>query len=201
MLPPTIRTASLLLVARGPLVVCIRSHCSDVQAKMSAPFITSLFACPELPPPSTNVSSSGQPVPSPKLAQFVTYVLHRTRFAPCVTFAALYLQRLKNCFPAARGSSGHLPCMRVHPTCQLSTAPSSSPVHHHHHHHPDIDGRDKASIVVPQVGGIPSAISAAFASSKVSMQQTGNMSSSEALKIKALLARDRSAFASAARWW
>lgn len=82
---------------------------------MSAAFITSLFACPELPPPSANVNSSGQPVPSPKLAHFIAYALHRTRLAPCITrlapcitFAALFLlQRLKNRFPAARGSSGH----------------------------------------------------------------------------------------------
>lgn len=77
-------------------------------AKMAAAFITSLFACPELPPPSANLTSSGQPVPSPKLAMFIAYALHRTRLAPCVTFAALFLlQRLKNRFPAARGSSGH----------------------------------------------------------------------------------------------
>jgi len=77
-------------------------------AKMAAAFITSLFACPEFPPPSTNLTSSGQPVPSPKLAHFVAYALHRTRLASCVTFAALFLlQRLKNRFPAARGSSGH----------------------------------------------------------------------------------------------
>ena len=75
---------------------------------MSAGFITSLFACPEFPPPSTNLTASGQPVPSPKLAHFVAYALHRTRLASCVTFASLFLlQRLKNRFPAARGSSGH----------------------------------------------------------------------------------------------
>jgi hypothetical protein len=80
----------------------------EATAKMGAAFITSLFACPELPPPSTNLTSSGQPVPSPKLALFVAYALHRTRLASCVTFAALFLlQRLKNRFPAARGSSGH----------------------------------------------------------------------------------------------
>lgn len=77
-------------------------------AKMAAAFITSLFACPELPPPTTNLTSSGQPVPSPKLAMFIAYALHRTRLASCVTFASLFLlQRLKNRFPAARGSSGH----------------------------------------------------------------------------------------------
>ena len=77
-------------------------------AKMAAAFITSLFSCPDLPPPSTNVTSTGAPVPSPKLALFIAYSLHRTRLAACVTFASLYLlQRLKHKFPAARGSSGH----------------------------------------------------------------------------------------------
>jgi hypothetical protein len=57
-----------------------------------------------LPPPSTNLTFSGQPVP--KLGHFVAYTLHRTRLASCVTFAAFFLlQRLKNRFPAARGSS------------------------------------------------------------------------------------------------
>jgi hypothetical protein len=75
---------------------------------MAAAFITSLFSCPDLPPPSSNVTPSGAPVPSPKLANFIAYALHRTRLATCVTFAALFLlQRLKHKFPAARGSSGH----------------------------------------------------------------------------------------------
>jgi hypothetical protein len=66
-----------------------------------------MLSCPELPP-STNLTSSAQPVPSPMLAHFVAYALHRTRLVPCITFAALFLlQRLKNRFPAARGSSGH----------------------------------------------------------------------------------------------
>ena len=75
---------------------------------MSASFITHLFACPDMPPLSNAVTASGAPIPSPKLANFVAYALHRTRLPPSVTFAALYLlQRLKVRFPAARGSSGH----------------------------------------------------------------------------------------------
>lgn len=46
--------------------------------------------------------------PTPTLAHFIAYALHRTRLPPVVTFAALLLlQRLKTRFPAARGSSGH----------------------------------------------------------------------------------------------
>ena len=66
--------------------------------------MTHLFACPDLPPPST----ANPPAPSPPLALFIAYALHRTRLHTSVTFAALYLlQRLKARFPAARGSSGH----------------------------------------------------------------------------------------------
>ncbi|KAI0696657.1 hypothetical protein C8T65DRAFT_710530 [Cerioporus squamosus] len=73
-------------------------------AKLCARFVTHLFACPDLPPLSTAVP----PAPSPPLANFIAYALHRTRLHSSVTFAALYLlQRLKARFPAARGSSGH----------------------------------------------------------------------------------------------
>lgn len=73
-------------------------------AKLCAKFVTHLFACPELPP----LSTSHPPAPSPPLANFIAYALHRTRLHSSVTFAALYLlQRLKARFPAARGSSGH----------------------------------------------------------------------------------------------
>jgi len=291
-------------------------------AKMAAAFITSLFACPELPPPSTNVSSSGQPVPSPKLAQFVAYALHRTRLAPCVTFAALYLlQRLKNRFPAARGSSGHRlfisafmiaskvvcddtysnkswavvgqgmfqlreinqmeremcgylewqlnidyleledftaktqlefgsgvpnqlpvsssiapapvksaapPSSRLSPSYaeargvaspatlittvgdedediespsnSMTSSPASSALQTPPSN-ADIDGHDEASVVVS--GGVNGGISSSginATSFAPKSMRTGNVSSSEAEKIKASLSRDRSAFASAARW-
>ncbi|KAH8087822.1 cyclin-like protein [Cristinia sonorae] len=73
-------------------------------AKICARFVTHLFACPDVPPPS----ASHPPAPTPPLALFIAYALHRTRLHSSVTFAALYLlQRLKARFPAARGSSGH----------------------------------------------------------------------------------------------
>ncbi|KAI9062359.1 cyclin-like protein [Trametes sanguinea] len=73
-------------------------------AKLCSRFVTHLFACPDMPPLSTAVP----PAPSPPLANFIAYALHRTRLHTSVTFAALYLlQRLKARFPAARGSSGH----------------------------------------------------------------------------------------------
>lgn len=75
---------------------------------MAAAFITSLFSCPDSPPPSSAVTAAGTPVPSPKLANFIAYAFHRTRLSSSVTFASLFLlQRLKARFPAARGSSGH----------------------------------------------------------------------------------------------
>ncbi len=73
-------------------------------AKLCARFITHLFACPDLPPRSTAIP----PAPSPPLAKFIAYALHRTRLHASVTFAALYLlQCLKVHYPNARGSSGH----------------------------------------------------------------------------------------------
>ncbi|EPT02571.1 hypothetical protein FOMPIDRAFT_1047913 [Fomitopsis schrenkii] len=73
-------------------------------AKLCSRFVTHLFACPDLPP----LSTANPPAPSPPLALFIAYALHRTRLHTSVTFAALYLlQRLKARFPAARGSSGH----------------------------------------------------------------------------------------------
>ncbi|KAG8932619.1 hypothetical protein FRC03_000751 [Tulasnella sp. 419] len=77
-------------------------------ARMCARFITALFSCPDVPPPSTSTSSSAPSAPSPTLAAFIAYALHRTRLNQSVTFCALFLlSRLKGRFPAARGSSGH----------------------------------------------------------------------------------------------
>jgi hypothetical protein len=75
-------------------------------AKMCARFITALFSCPDVPPlPTNGTAPTG---PSPTLAAFIAYALHRTRLSPSVTFCALFLlSRLKGRFPAARGSSGH----------------------------------------------------------------------------------------------
>lgn len=69
---------------------------------LCARFITSLFQCPNIP------TATAPGAPTPTLAHFVAYALHRTRLPSIVTFAALLLlQRLKIRFPAARGSSGH----------------------------------------------------------------------------------------------
>ncbi|WRT66371.1 uncharacterized protein IL334_003326 [Kwoniella shivajii] len=71
-------------------------------AVMSARFITHLFQCPNIP------TATAPGAPTPTLAHFVAYALHRTRLPSVVTFAALMLlQRLKQRYPAARGSSGH----------------------------------------------------------------------------------------------
>ncbi|EJT51279.1 hypothetical protein A1Q1_07522 [Trichosporon asahii var. asahii CBS 2479] len=71
-------------------------------ALMCADYILSLFGCPDVPPQA----HPGQPTPS--MAHFIAYALHRTRLPSVVTFAALLLlDRLKTRFPAARGSSGH----------------------------------------------------------------------------------------------
>ncbi|OCF36839.1 alternative cyclin Pcl12 [Kwoniella heveanensis CBS 569] len=71
-------------------------------AVMAARFITHLFQCPNIP------AATAPGAPTPTLAHFVAYALHRTRLPSIVTFAALLLlQRLKKRYPAARGSSGH----------------------------------------------------------------------------------------------
>lgn len=73
--------------------------CSQVIAHQK---ITSLFQCPNIP------TAIAPGAPTPTLAHFVAYALHRTRLPSIVTFASLLLlQRLKTRFPAARGSSGH----------------------------------------------------------------------------------------------
>jgi hypothetical protein len=64
--------------------------------------IASLFHCKDIPPASASMD------PTPTLAHFVAYALHRTHYSPNVAFAALLLRRrLKTRFPAARGSFGH----------------------------------------------------------------------------------------------
>ncbi|KAG9096133.1 hypothetical protein FS749_009072 [Ceratobasidium sp. UAMH 11750] len=81
-------------------------------AKMCARFITHLFSCPDVPP------ATSQSAVTPSLAHFVAYALHRTRLHSSVTFCALYLlSRLKNRFPAARGScTSHVAAMSYGPT-------------------------------------------------------------------------------------
>lgn len=73
-------------------------------AKVSAHFVTHLFAYPELPTPSSLNPSA----PCTPFALFIAYALHQTRLHSSVTFSALFLlQRLKARFLAAHGSSSH----------------------------------------------------------------------------------------------
>ncbi|TFK82055.1 hypothetical protein K466DRAFT_530947, partial [Polyporus arcularius HHB13444] len=77
-------------------------------AKLCARFLKHVFGCPDLPPLSTTAPATVPLAPSPPLANFIAYVLHRIRVPTSVAFGALYLlQRLKSRYPAARGSSGH----------------------------------------------------------------------------------------------
>lgn len=76
-------------------------------SELSESVISALFACP-----LDSSSSVGGPAvsssPTPRLAEFIAYALHRTRLPDEITFQALFLlRRLKSRFPAARGSSGH----------------------------------------------------------------------------------------------
>jgi hypothetical protein len=70
--------------------------------RLSLDQITSLFRCPNVPTAKASMD------PTPTLAHFVAYALHRTRLSSTVAIAALLLlRRLKTRFPAARGSFGH----------------------------------------------------------------------------------------------
>lgn len=75
-------------------------------SKMCGRFIGALFSCPNVP-----MFANGMPggaASCPPLAHFIAYAIHRTRLPEVVVFTALFLlARLKERFPAARGSSGH----------------------------------------------------------------------------------------------
>ncbi|UZJ53174.1 hypothetical protein CBS101457_002494 [Exobasidium rhododendri] len=79
-------------------------------SELSESVISALFACP-LDSASSSVNalpSSAMQNPTPRLAEFIAYALHRTRLPEEITFQALFLlRRLKSRFPAAKGSSGH----------------------------------------------------------------------------------------------
>jgi len=63
----------------------------EITAKTCARFISVLFACSEYP--SASSSSTSANTPTPRLAQFVAYALHRTRLLELVKYAALFLTR------------------------------------------------------------------------------------------------------------
>jgi hypothetical protein len=55
-----------------------------------------------------NTGMAGAATSCPLPAHFIGYAIHRTRLPEVVVFTALFLlARLKECFPAARGSSSH----------------------------------------------------------------------------------------------
>ncbi|KAH7098699.1 hypothetical protein BKA62DRAFT_641908 [Auriculariales sp. MPI-PUGE-AT-0066] len=73
-------------------------------AVLCAAFVSATFSCPEVPASSASAASQ----PTPALANFIAYTLHRTRLSSYVTFTALHLlARLKARFPTASGRSGH----------------------------------------------------------------------------------------------
>jgi hypothetical protein len=67
-------------------------------SRLSAQFITHLFACPKYPPSTTHSQA--------KLPFFIAYALHHTKLHQSVTFAAfVLLQCLKARFPTACSSA------------------------------------------------------------------------------------------------
>ena len=94
-------TLVLVRIAASIHISQSTNACDDATATR---IVSHLFSCPDVlrppAPPSTN--------PTPRPDHFIAYVLYRTQLHSSVSFAALYLlQRLKACFPAAKGSSGH----------------------------------------------------------------------------------------------
>lgn len=77
-------------------------------SKMCGRFIGALFSCPNVPMFLNGSTPGNGSAPCPPLAHFIAYAIHRTRLPEVVVFTALFLlARLKERFPAARGSSGH----------------------------------------------------------------------------------------------
>ena len=75
---------------------------------MCGRFIGALFSCPNVPMFLNGSIPGNGSAPCPPLAHFIAYAIHRTRLPEVVVFTALFLlARLKERFPAARGSSGH----------------------------------------------------------------------------------------------
>lgn len=73
-----------------------------IPSSLSPVQICSLFQCPDRP------IANHLEVSKPTLAVFIAYAIHHTRLPPMVTFTALLLlHRLKDRFPAARGSCGY----------------------------------------------------------------------------------------------
>lgn len=77
-------------------------------SKMCGRFIGALFSCPNVPMFLNGSIPGNGSAPCPPLAHFIAYAIHRTRLPEVVVFTSLFLlARLKERFPAARGSSGH----------------------------------------------------------------------------------------------
>jgi Cyclin, N-terminal domain len=67
-----------------------------------------MFSCPNAPVFFNGSTPGNGNAPCPPLAHFSAYAIHRTRLPEVVVFTSLFLlARLKERFPAARGSSGH----------------------------------------------------------------------------------------------
>ena len=78
------------------------TRCRSFAAKLWVRFVSHLFTCPDVLPPSTPPPTK----PTSWLDHFIAHAFHHTWLHSPVTFSALYLlQRLKARFPAAKGSS------------------------------------------------------------------------------------------------
>ncbi|KAH7070882.1 hypothetical protein BKA62DRAFT_628864, partial [Auriculariales sp. MPI-PUGE-AT-0066] len=78
----------------------------EADANMCAAFLEHHFVCQATP--TTSLQTDQQlPPPLPPLANFIAYILYRTRLEPCTMYAAMFfLQRFKSQYPRSRGGSG-----------------------------------------------------------------------------------------------
>lgn len=91
-----------------PLAARDRFYGHRVYSECAERYIMSLFACPHDSVAATQEAAQNTSKDVPRLAYFIAYALYRTRLPVVVSYHALIiLKRLKERYPAARGSSGH----------------------------------------------------------------------------------------------
>ena len=91
-----------------PLAARDRFYGHRVYSESAERYIMSLFACPHDSVAATHEAAQETSKDTPRLAHFIAYALYRTRLPVVVSYHALILlKRLKERYPAARGSSGH----------------------------------------------------------------------------------------------
>ncbi|WFD34945.1 ABC-type xenobiotic transporter [Malassezia cuniculi] len=91
-----------------PIAARDRFYGHQVFSEAAERYIMNLFSCSQDSVAATQEGAQKTSKDTPRLAHFIAYALYRTRLPVVVSYHALILlKRLKNRYPAARGSSGH----------------------------------------------------------------------------------------------